>query len=445
MHLRYDYRFLSGDQTVLSIKGISWADPSAFRGDWFNRSAPQPHWFFDVWTFLGERLGVLAGLYLLWYLVSIAIFGFATALLAEAWLPKNRRLLALAVGPLVALGPIWILGTATPLLASALPHVLGGCLAYLALAAIIARSPRLAMGAALAAAIIHVQFGAMLVPILGLAAALWLGLARRVRIEMFITAAAITVIAVIVTKVRGTTASKSDYLQICQGWRQYHCFAAGWTHAAVIAGFAGCALACLVVVNRWRDWRAVAPVILLPVAGTVIGVMVDRRHVAVLGELAQTTNVYRLAALVVPFAAWALVGVAADRLPLWGKIVAAVPLVWASSRFLREYSDPWGSLERLSHAWPVVMGIAAVVISMVPSAPPRDLVKALPSPAGIAGRRTYTRSQHVLAAGSTRCGRCGEHRSCAAVGRRFPMSPLLRNRSRTSLKQQEAACLLARR
>jgi hypothetical protein len=389
LQMRYPYRFLSGDHLVLSVKGISWADPNAFKGDWFNQSAPQPHWLFDIWTFLGEKLGVLAGAYLLWFLVSIAIFGYATARLAEVWLPTSRRVLALTIGPIIALGPLWILGTATPLLNTALPHVMGGCLAYLALVGIVVRSPRLAVVAALAAGIAHVQFGAMLVPILIVAAILWSGLARRARAELIGSAIALTVLSYVVTNVRGTTASKQDYLAICLGWRNYHCYAAEWDRGAMIAGFAGCLLALLVLANRWRDWRAVVPVIALPVAGTVIGVLADRHHLALLGDLAEQTNIYRLAALVVPFAAWAIVGVAADRLPTWARLVAAVPIVWGSSRFLREYFISWGQLERPSHSWPVLIGLAGAALSIVPPEATTSLVARFRDLGTEAGRRRY--------------------------------------------------------
>jgi hypothetical protein len=398
MHLRYQYRFLSGDQLVLSVKGISWADPSAFKGDWFNQAAPQPHWFFDVWTFLGEKLGVLQAAYLFWYLLSIAVFGYATARLAESWLPKGRRVLALAIGPIIAIGPIWILGTATPLLGTAVPHVLGGSLAYLALVGIIVRSPRLAVVAAVAAGIIHVQFGAMLVPILVVSAILWSGLGRRLRTEMFGATVFLTGLAFGVTKVRGTTASKDDYLQICEGWRNFHCYAAAWDWTAVVAGFAGCLLAGLVLVNRRQDWRAVGPVLALPIAGTIIGVLADRNHFAVLGELAQTTNVYRLAALVVPFAAWALVGVAADRLPMWGRVLMSVPVVWGASRFLREYIISTGAVERLSGAWPVLIGLAGSALAIVtPQAAP-VLVRRFRTLETVDGQRRYRLLGHGVTA-----------------------------------------------
>jgi hypothetical protein len=391
LHLRYQYLYLAGDHLVLSLKGISWADPNAFRGDWFNANAPQPHWFFDLWTYAGERLGVLPVAYLSWYVISIAVFGYATARLAEVWLAENRRVLAVAVGPLIALGPLWILGTATPLYATALPHVMGGCFAYLALVAIIVRAPRLAMVSALAAGVTHVQFGAMLVPILVVATLLWPRLPRRRRLELFGVAIALTVLAYAVTKLRGTTASQDDYLQICQGWRNYHCFAAEWSHGAVVAGFAGCALAMLIVLNRWRDWRAVAPVIALPVAGTVIGVMADRHHFPVLGDLAETTNVYRLAALVVPFAAWALVGVAADRLKFPSRLMASVPIVVLCSLFLREVLISWGTLERSSGAWPVVIGIGAAGLALVPAELSNGVRRRFPRFDADDGRRAYGR------------------------------------------------------
>jgi hypothetical protein len=99
--------------------------------------------------------------------------------------------------------------------------------------------------------------------------------------------------------------------------------------------------------------------------------------------------VYRLAALVVPFAAWALVGVAADRLPLWGRLVMSVPIVWGASRFLREYLLSTGTLERTSGAWPVIIGLSGAALAIVTPRAAPALVRRFPNLETTDGRRRY--------------------------------------------------------
>jgi hypothetical protein len=124
--------------------------------------------------------------------------------------------------------------------------------------------------------------------------------------------------------------------------------------------------------------------------------MADRKHIAVLGELAQTTNVYRLVALVVPFAAWALVGLAADRLPFRGRVVASIPIVVFCSLFLREVVDPFAALTRSSGAWPVVIGVGAAALAIVPAYATHRVRARFARFATEAGKATYRRIGTLL-------------------------------------------------
>ncbi|HEV8627661.1 MAG TPA: hypothetical protein VG034_24755, partial [Acidimicrobiia bacterium] len=111
---RYGYSFGLFDQTVYSLRGIALADPSAFRSDWFARTVPQPHWLFDVVTYLGTRLGVLPAVYLAYWLAGILAFAVGSVWLTRRFLP-DRPALAAALGPIVVLGPANLLGSTTPL------------------------------------------------------------------------------------------------------------------------------------------------------------------------------------------------------------------------------------------------------------------------------------------------------------------------------------------
>src|SRR5688572_32293861 len=86
---RYGYSFGLFDQTVYSLRGIALADPGAFAQDWFARTVPQPHWLFDVLTYVGTRLGALPAIYLLYWLSGIVVFAVGSVWLAERFLPRN--------------------------------------------------------------------------------------------------------------------------------------------------------------------------------------------------------------------------------------------------------------------------------------------------------------------------------------------------------------------
>ena len=276
-----------------------------------------------------------ASLFAYW-LVSLLAFGLATAWLAHHWLPERALWLAPLVGPILVLAPHSILGSTSPLLGWALPHMLGGCLASLALAALITRRYDIACVVTLLTAVAHVQHGANLAVVLLVSAVVLRDVGRRQRVALGGSAAFVVVMSVVVTRVRGLTGNGDDFLQICNEVVPLHCQANSWPDRWLIDGWALVGLVAMLVAARWRDEarHLVAPVV-LPAVGLFVGVHADLADVAVLGELAQQTNVYRLVTLVDPFAAWALIGVvvtsvSASRRALAAVAVGLMATVWLS-------------------------------------------------------------------------------------------------------------------
>ena len=302
---RYGYSFGLFDQTVYSLRGIALADPDAFAQDWFARTVPQPHWLFDVLTYVGTRLGTLPAIYLLYWLSGIVVFAVGSVWLAERFLPRNAAWAA-ALGPLVVLGPSKLLGTTTPLLWFANPHMLGGCLAFLALAALLTGRWRTAAAVAVAAGVFHVQHGANLAPVLVLVALLNRQAARRDRVLLIITAAFLIGGAAGVASWRGLETTGDQWITTCKVLIPFHCDAPSWSVDYLLSGAAVPALALGLVWWARRDWRTVHPVIGLPAAGVLLGVGAERFELGALGRLAAQYNVHRLATLVEPFAALAL-------------------------------------------------------------------------------------------------------------------------------------------
>src|SRR5690606_38225806 len=146
LHLRYGYRSGTDDHLVLSLQGLQWGREGFLVDDWFVRSAPQPHVLFDVVTWLGAATGRLSAVYLLWWVLGLAVGGVATALLARAWTPRRPVVVSVsvAVAVVLVLGPQVALGSTTPAMPIALPHQLGGFLGYLTGALLLTRRPRAA-------------------------------------------------------------------------------------------------------------------------------------------------------------------------------------------------------------------------------------------------------------------------------------------------------------
>jgi hypothetical protein len=310
---RYGYSFGTGDHLVLVPKGLSLANPGAYRHDWFVEHAPQPHWLFDAVTYAGARLGALPFVFLAYWLVSLLVFGTAAVWLSRRFLP-GRMWPALLLGPVLVAGPEKILGSTTPLLGVALPHVLGGCLAFAALAAILNGYWRAAIVTSLLAGLVHVQHGADLAPVLLLTAALATTTRPRIRVALAGTAGLLLAGALLVGHWRQIDSGGPQWLEVCRVAIPFHCDANSWSNHYLASGAFIVLLALGLCLALRGAWRTLVPAVGLPAAGLLVAVAADRLDVPVLGHLAQTVNAYRLAAVVVPFAAFAVIWLSAVRL-----------------------------------------------------------------------------------------------------------------------------------
>jgi hypothetical protein len=332
IQLRYSYQAGTNDHFVLSLQGLQWGRPGWLVDDWFVASAPQPHILFDLVTWAGAAGGRLAEVYLAWWLLGLLAGGAATAVLATAWAPSRPVLASAAVAGLLGLSPEVALGSTTPALPTALPHQLGGFLAYLTGALLLTRRPRLAALACVATTVVHVQIGALIAVVCLLAFAVT---AVRERTWWWWTLAGVVVsgaLVVTVLKLRPVASDGDDFVQICREVIPYHCDASTWPAGQLISGFAVLVAALLTLplavrAGRWQAWLWAAAV-LTPAVGLAVSVLANRYGVPVLSRLAQSTNSFRLAVLLVPFAAWGLLaGLARLSWPwLSAWLLVAVPV-----------------------------------------------------------------------------------------------------------------------
>lgn len=294
-----------GDHFVLAPEGLSWAIPGAFEGDWFMSAAPQPHWFFDIVTFVGQSIGHLSATYVLFWAVGIAAFGAATSMLAFRFAPAVAWPVGLGFTMLIAVTPWMVGGTGSPIIAQALPAVTSANLVYLAIAALITEVRWVAIVAAPLVALVHVQQGAVIAIIL--AVAIVADTIQRRRLDWrFATALALTVALVIFgLALRPVASNLADFVEICDTVIPYHCAAHswGWPEKLSTIGMIVLAASTWFLVPRHSRvlWLSTVG---LATTGYALGFAFDAFHIPVLGPLAQGVNVYRLGAVVIPFTVW---------------------------------------------------------------------------------------------------------------------------------------------
>ncbi len=310
MHMRWGYNAGDNDHLVLSPVGMRWANPDWFKNDWTVDNAPQPHWLFDIVTFLGVKLGSVAAVYFAYWVISLVVFGAATTMMARAWAGRHPWLAVLLVTAIAAITPQWLLGTGSPLLAIALPGVLSGFLIYLATGALLIGRHRVAGLAAVATALVHVQQGAVVLVLLLAAAAVVF--ARTRKIDWWLAGSGLASAAIVFfgLRLRPVAGHLEDFAAACDKLIPFHCNATIWDPQQIAGGMALMAFAFLTIVylarsDRWRWWV----VVILPAVGLTAGVMVDRYDVPGLGVLAQGLNIYRLDVMMLPLAVWGMVAI----------------------------------------------------------------------------------------------------------------------------------------
>jgi hypothetical protein len=350
LQLRFGYSAGTNDHLVLSLQGLQWAGHGALVDDWFIRSAPQPHILFDAFTWAGASTGHLSAFYLGWWLIGLTVGGSGTAVLAQAWTPRAPVLTSIVIAAVIGLGPQVVLGTTTPALPTALPDELAGFLAYLSAALLLTRRPRGAAIALVATSVVHVQIGAVFAVVAALAVVVIAVIERRLWWWPLAGVVISAAIVATVLRLRPVAGQGGDFIQICREVIPFHCDATTWSPGQLYSGFGVVAAALLSVAfavdGRHEPAAAVAAAmdppradppgavppgadppgadppgmdsrradaalwgvtVVVPAIGLAGGVLANGYQVPVLGPLAQSTNVFRLGVLLVPFAAWGLV------------------------------------------------------------------------------------------------------------------------------------------
>jgi hypothetical protein len=328
------------DHAVLSLMGIQWADPSKFVNDWFLDSAPQPHWLFDVVTYIGAATGSISWLYFIYWCCGLIAFGFATVLLAKKWAPGQVVFASLALTAIISQTPWYVVGSGSTMISQALPTVLAGQIMYLTLALLITDNRRLVPWFAALIGLVHVQQGAVIgIILLASWGVDWL---VRKKLDWRLLAGSIGAIAATIfgLALRPVAANLSDFIDVCETIIPYHCAAHTWGIQGLLAfsGLIALGLLTICLMTRLNRHLWLTSVGLAGV-GLWLGMLVDALQVPVLGQLAQATNIYRLGALIIPFAAWGIL------LPVliakWSRSFIVVVVLWSISLGLYFLLPEW--------------------------------------------------------------------------------------------------------
>jgi hypothetical protein len=301
------YRAGVGDHFVLSPQGINLANPDAFKGDWFLENAPQPHWFFDLVTYVGASLNSLAAFYFLYWCVGLVAFGIATALLARYWVRTNPWIATLAMTAVASVTPWAFLGTGTGIIPFALPAVLSSHLIYLALACLLTGKRGWFAAIAVLVAVVHVQQGSVMLIVMLAVAVVDLVRERRVLLSTVAGLLGGGGAVAIGLSLRPIASNLNDFVEVCDTIIPFHCAAHTWSTTQVAACLGYIVLAALSVFftpGRYRPyWLASVG---LAALGLALGMLADHLQLPFVGQLSQATNIYRLGALLLPFMVWGL-------------------------------------------------------------------------------------------------------------------------------------------
>ena len=364
------------EQTLLSVHGISLADKTAFVGDWFNMNAPQPHMFFDLVTYVGEKLQFLDGIYFLYYLASCTMFALGTAFLARHWLPERLQWMQHLVNLLATIGPSFSLGTFLAIHMEAVPNMAGACAAYLGLACLITRRWTWLAFMLPVTAVLHLQHGIGLASIVLLA--VLFGVVER-RLMLVASSVFAFFIAGYMVIERGLLSGSTEIAKdVAEVGSTGHFNAEVWGTQVIRSGIFLIALAVLTFVldSRSSTGRRTTVVFALTGLVPVLGVFSDLWNIEPVQSLSRSFFVYRFSMYLAPFAYWLIVrmlsGAASEGLrSAFPKFVVALTALWIVTHLVFSWTGAY--VHRDEFLSFTVLVVAVRFASLHPSTPTRTL------------------------------------------------------------------------
>jgi hypothetical protein len=356
------YQFGYGEQMLLSIKGISWADSTAFNGDWFNDFAPQPHVLFDVITFVGEKISFLAGVYLVYYIASCLAFALGTAILAQAWLPKSHQYLQHLVNILVVIGPVFLLGTFLTIHFQAVPNMAGGCLAYLAVACLLTNRWNLAAFSIVGCSFLHLQHGIAISSI----AFLFLLFNLINRKKLIVYSSILSLLISLSTAIYRDLLSGSSEIanEAAEIGSTGHLNVETWTTPAIVSGLIVLSFSVMnFLIKKTHEKRLRVTILFASIfCGPFIGIMSDLNNIEPLQSLARSLFIYRYSMILAPFACWFIVRQISIAYTASFPIANVSLLVFGLS-FVQYFSTTFTNFPELGSLWLTLSIVITVLVT----------------------------------------------------------------------------------
>lgn len=356
------YTFGYGEQLLLSVKGISWADKNAFVGDWFNSKALQPHILFDAITFVGEKLQFLSGIYLAYYIFSCFIFALSTSLLAEKWLPVKFQYLQHFVNILAVIGPTFMLGTFLSIHFQAVPNMAGGCLLYLSLSLLITERDNWATVAIISTSLFHLQHGIAIAAISILFVVL--GLSTK-KIAMLVAAMTSLFISFGIALYRDILSGSSEIAkQAAEIGSTGHLNVETWTWPVIRWGIVILTMGVLnfALSGTHRHRVRIVLCFAFVALGPVSGIISDLNNIEPFQSMARSYFVYRFSMAVAPFACWFIVRQLVISLQQkWWRLLLSMLVLFLSFKFY--LSAPYVALHQ-ARSWWVLAGLGFLGLAL---------------------------------------------------------------------------------
>lgn len=359
------YQIGVADHNVLSPLGMQWADPNKFLGDWTIANAPQPHWLFDIITWLGAISGQIELVYFVYWFLELMVFGIATTLIVSKYFPQNRISVSLGYTFVLAQTPWLVMGTGTLQIPYPLPGLLGAELAYLMVALLLVSKYKGASFVVVLTTLVHVQVGSLVIVIALLYSLGFYFQRKKILWPLLISAFLSIIILILNLLFRPVASNLSDFVEACETLIPYHCSAHQWGDLwgplmipSCIGFLALVGFSYRLFVQGKHTIYVWFCVIGIPLIGLTLGFIFDLFQVPLLGVLSQGVNVYRIGVLLFPFGVWGIF--AFLRKPINGFKESLLFILWASSVVL--FMQQPGAWPTGGWVWNLVLSAALIIL-----------------------------------------------------------------------------------
>ena len=307
LNSRIPYSAGTGDHLVLIPPALQANNPTLYLNDYFVANAQQPHWFFELIVAWADSNNILAATLFIYWLATLGTAVTGIFLLSRDF-AKDYRYLVSSISILVLSAGIRTpSGTSTIFLEQALPHAMGGAISLIATWAILNRFENLAFFSIVAASLFHIQFGVLLAVLQLLSVIHSTYLKKRIEFSSYLKTFLNFALLVYLISLRPIVGNFHEFTQVCNSLIPYHCAAQTWSTSRLLTVLAISVGSWMYAYDRKSHRNVSVYTIGLTAFGLLLSTVINLFQIPVLTELVQGNNIYRVGALLLPFAIiWAV-------------------------------------------------------------------------------------------------------------------------------------------